>query len=86
MFGNSEDVTRIPPSAAQLQLTKVMQGAWVSFVNDPENGLSEFDWPQFEPGKKRLVRLGFEISPEPDFVRPEVYSGNCSDEVLAGGR
>jgi cholinesterase len=86
LFGNSEDVSGISPSDSQVQLTKVMQNAWLAFANDPVNGLSEFGWPQFEPEKETLVRLGFENSPEPDFVRPEVYSGKCSDVVLAGGR
>lgn len=86
LFGNSEDVSGIPPDSAQVQLTKVMQNAWLAFANDPVNGLSKFGWPQFEPGEATLVRLGFENSPEPEFVRPEVYSGNCSEVVLAGGR
>jgi cholinesterase len=86
LFGNSEDVSGIPASAPQARLTKVMQNAWLAFANDPVNGLSEFGWPRFEPGEKTLVRLGFEGSAEPDFVRPEVYSGNCSGVVLAGGR
>jgi cholinesterase len=86
LFGNSEDVSGIAASAAQVRLTKVMQDAWVAFANDPANGLSEFGWPRFETGKETLVRLGFENSPEPDFVKPEVYSWNCSGVVLAGGR
>jgi cholinesterase len=86
LFGTSEDVSGIPPSAPQARLTKVMQSAWLAFANDPAKGLSEFGWPQFEPGRKTLVRLGFDNSPEPDFVRPEVYSRNCSEVVLAGGR
>jgi cholinesterase len=85
LFGNSEDVSGISPSDSQVQLTKVMQNAWLAFANDPVNGLSEFGWPQFEPEKETLVRLGFENSPEPGFVRPEVYSEGCSDVVMAGG-
>lgn len=86
LFGNSGDVSGIPPSASQVQLTKVMQHAWFAFANDPVNGLSELGWPQFELGKKTLVRLGLENSPEPGFVKPEMYSGSCSNVVLAGGR
>lgn len=87
LFGNSsEDVTGIPSSAAQLKLENGMQGAWVSLTNNAENGLNDFNWPQSGPGKKTLVRLGFENSPEPDFVRPEAYRGNCSNVLLAGGR
>ena len=85
LFGNSEDVSGVSPNAEQVQLTRTMQSACVEFANDPVNGLSEFGWPKFAPGKETLVRLGFANVPEPEFVRPEVYSGNCSDVVLAGG-
>lgn len=86
LFGNSGDVSGIAPSADQEELTKIMQSAWVAFARDPENGLSEFGWPLYEAGEETMIRLGFENSPEPDFVRPEVYAGNCSGVVLAGGQ
>jgi hypothetical protein len=30
--------------------------------------------------------LGYQNSAVPDFVRPEVYSWNCSNVVLVGGQ
>jgi len=86
LFGTSEDFSGLAPSAEQVRLMKVMRVAWVAFATSPLNGLSRFRWPEFELGKETLVRLGFENRPEPEFVRPEVYSGHCSGVVLAGGR
>lgn len=86
LFGNSEEVSGIAPTVEQEQLTKVMQRAWVAFANDPVHGLERFGWPRYAPGEKTLVRLGYENSQVPDFVEPEVYSGNCANVTLAGGK
>ena len=86
LFGNSGDVSGIASTDAQLRLTEVMQSAWVAFARDPVGGLAKFGWPMFAPGEETLVRLGYENSVVPDFVRPEVYSWNCSNVVLAGGQ
>jgi cholinesterase len=86
LFGNSEDVSGIAVTAAQARLTEVMQKAWVTFANDPGSGLEVFGWPRFDPEEETLVLLGYQDSAVPDFVRPEVYSWNCSDVVLVGGQ
>jgi cholinesterase len=70
LFGNSEDVSGIAPTAAQVRLTEVMQSAWVAFARDPVEGLEGFGWPMYDPDRETLVRLGFENADEPDFVRP----------------
>jgi cholinesterase len=86
LFGNSEDVSGIATTAAQERLTDVMQKAWVAFAKDSVSGLEEFGWPRYAPEKKTLVRLGYQNSAVPDFVKPEVYSWNCSSVVLASGQ
>jgi cholinesterase len=86
LFGNSEDVSGIVTIAAQERLTDVMQKAWVAFADDPVNGLEGFGWPRFAPEEETLVRLGYQNSAVPEFVRTEVYSWNCSNVVLAGGQ
>lgn len=86
LFGNSEDVSGIPPIVAQDQLTEVMRRAWVAFANDPAHGLERFGWPRYAAGEETLVTLGHENSPAPDFGKPEVYSGNCSNKTLTGGK
>jgi len=85
-FGNSGDVSGIAPGEEQQELTGVMQRAWVAFARDPRGGLGEFGWPRYEEGERTVVRLGHEKSAVPDFVRPEVYSWNCSGVVLPGGQ
>lgn len=79
LFGNSGDVSGIAPSEAQEELTKVMQDAWVAFAEDPKRGLEKYGWPRFDPSEDTLVRLGYENSPVPDFVRPSLYSGDCAN-------
>lgn len=86
LFGKSGDVSGIAPSAEQEMLTGVMQSAWVAFAGDPHGGLEEFGWPRYAEGEETVVRLGYENSAVPGFVRPEVYRWNCSDVVLAGGQ
>jgi cholinesterase len=86
LFGNSEDVSGVATTAAQERLTDVMQKAWVAFAKDSVSGLEEFGWPRYAPGKETLVRLGYQNSAVPDFVKPEVYSWNCSSVVLASGQ
>jgi cholinesterase len=77
LFGNSGDVSGIEPSEEQRRLTGVMQRAWVKFARDSVRG--------FDPEEETLVLLGYQDSAVPDFVRPEVYSWNCSNVVLASG-
>lgn len=86
LFGNSGDVSGIAPSAEQEELTGVMQSAWVAFARDPRGGLEEFGWPRYEEGEETVIRLGYENSAVVEFVRPEMYSWNCSGVVLAGGQ
>lgn len=86
LFGNSGDVSGIPPDITQEQLTEVMQRAWVAFANDPVHGLEKFGWPRYAPEKETLVRLGYGNSHVPGFAKPEVYSGNCANVSLVGGQ
>ena len=86
LFGNSEYVSGVTPTAAQVRLTKVMQSAWVAFARDPVGGLDGVGWPKYDPDEETLVKLGFKNSDVVDFVRPEVYSWNCSNVVLVDGQ
>nr|OQO27277.1 hypothetical protein B0A51_04913 [Rachicladosporium sp. CCFEE 5018] len=85
LFGNSVDVSGIPPEPAQVQLTRVMQKAWVAFANDPKEGLKKYGWPRFDPAGKTLIRLGYENSAVPSFVLPSTYSAGCGNVTLSGG-
>lgn len=51
IIGNSEEVSGLPPSSEQVQLTKVMMKAWASFADDPVHGLTEqLGWPRYQVG------------------------------------
>ena len=73
IFGNSYGVSGIPPSNPEKQTTSWMQHAWVTFANDPANGLESIGWPQFDEGAKTLARLAYNNNPIPDYVEPSVY-------------
>ncbi|KAF7555920.1 hypothetical protein G7Z17_g1791 [Cylindrodendrum hubeiense] len=82
IFGASEDVSGIAPSAGQKKLTKIMQHAWYSFVDNPTSGLSDLGWPQFNTRQKSLVLLGNNTQPRVDFVKPSVYDAPCSTVTM----
>ncbi|KAL0939828.1 carboxylesterase [Colletotrichum truncatum] len=83
IFGASGDVSGIPPSETQRQLTRLMQSAWAAFANDPENGLSEvLGWPKFDLNGESLIVLGKGNDPEPQFVKPALYDAPCSTVTL----
>jgi len=85
IFDASEDVSGIPPEADQEALTELMQRAWFAFSDDPWNGLTnELGWPTFNPGRKSLVLLGKDNSPEPDFVYPVEYDDDCPIVTMGG--
>jgi len=35
-----------------------MQGAWVTFARDPQNGLTKLGWPRYDPSTDSLAQLG----------------------------
>ncbi|KAJ3564245.1 hypothetical protein NP233_g8425 [Leucocoprinus birnbaumii] len=46
------------PTTEELALSKYMQSAWVAFARDPQKGLSNFGWPNYDPATQSLVQLG----------------------------
>lgn len=78
LFGNSEEVSGLPSTCEQRELTRLMQRAWYSFANDSSLGLQrDMGWPQWEPGHDSLVLLGVDNSPEPRYGNPAVYDASC---------
>ncbi|KAF9012646.1 carboxylesterase [Cyathus striatus] len=53
----------IAPTPDELALSKYIQSAWVAFARDPENGLTEFGWPLYDPSTSTLVQLGNSENP-----------------------
>lgn len=77
VFGNSESVTGIQPTASQEKNTALMQHLWARFAEDPVDGLSRAGWPRFEPGLASLARFAYENSPEWSFFDPEALVDRC---------
>ena len=82
VFGNSEAVSGIAPSKAEVATTRLMQHAWARFADDPVNGLIELGWPQYVAGEKTLVEIAKDNKPEIRLVKPEKYDGKCDDVTL----
>lgn len=85
VFGASADVSGLPTTSEQRQLTGVVQKAWASFAEDPSAGVARvMGWPMFmgEDGRDSLVELGLGNSPTPGFVQPGKYDSPCSTVTL----
>ena len=83
VFGDSEDVTGLPPSVNQKKMTRLMQRVWFAFADDPARGLErEMGWPRFDARKKTLALLGVENVPEARFAYPSVYDAPCSTVTM----
>lgn len=78
VFGTSEDVTGLPPTADQENLTHIMQIAWASFANDPYYGLTSLGWPQFDQNEDSYILLGRDNHPSALFVSPSDWNTPCS--------
>jgi cholinesterase len=77
IFGASADVSGLPTSAPQRQLTQLMQKAWFAFASDPVNGLQELGWPVFDPNGETLAQLGLNNVPGVNFTSPATYAAAC---------
>lgn len=85
LLGTSEDVSGLPTSEDQREVTVWMQKAWASFAEDPRAGLdSVVGWPRFEDGAETLALIAKGNSPQIDFVRPELYSDVCAGIDYSG--
>lgn len=75
-FGTSG--TDNPDNEESAAVSKYFQSVWVAFAKDPENALTDqFGWPVYNEGEDSLVRLGWENSVKPNFVRGDAYDGPC---------
>lgn len=82
IFGNTLGVSGLPPSIPEEQTTALMQHAWTVFGEDPASGLHRIGWPEFDPSSDSLIRLAYNNSPVPNFVKPDVYAAPCSTIAL----
>lgn len=76
VFGTSDLLG--PNTALEKQTSEYMQGAWVAFAKDPENGLKDqYAWPTYETETDSLVQLGYEGNAEAVFAKGDAYDGDC---------
>ena len=79
VFGTAEDISGLPNTAAENELSAYMMKAWATFADDPRKGLSRcLGWPVYDPAKTTLVRLGYEDATNASFVNPIVYDAQCA--------
>lgn len=78
IFGASEDVTGLPPTVDQRNLTQIMQTAWAAFADDPLDGLTSLGWPHFDQNKDSYILLGKDNIPSAQFVAPSDWNTPCS--------
>ena len=70
--------TEIPASTREEKaFGKYMRGAWAAFVSDPEHGLRDYGWPEYNPSTESLVRLAYMNSTGLDVAFPKAYDGVC---------
>lgn len=85
VFGTSD--TYAPDTPEGSAVSKYLQSVWVAFAKDPEHALTEqFNWPPYVETEETLVRLGWENSAEPDFVRGDTYDKPCNPIAGAQGQ
>lgn len=88
IFGTAEDVSGVPNSPAENEVSRYMMRAWAAFARDPSQGLSEIGWPEYSPDKPTLARLAYNNQTAPSFVDPSMYDAECfamNDPSLAKG-
>ncbi|KAB8337212.1 hypothetical protein FH972_021514 [Carpinus fangiana] len=78
VFGTSQDVSGIAPSAQQQAVSRYMMKAWAAFASDPRDGLCKFGWPKLNVDGETLVRIAYDNFAGADFVKPSQYDQVCA--------
>jgi len=63
-------------------LVPVVQNAWGAFARDPQNGLTKYGWPKYDPTGNTLIRLGYNGLPKAEFVKSTLYDESCPPSRL----
>ncbi|RAL67691.1 hypothetical protein DID88_008432 [Monilinia fructigena] len=77
------NIANPPDTTEQTSIGKYMRGAWVAFAKDPENGLTNYGWPKYEPGKDTLIRLGYNNQTGANLANPSLYDAECPKVIVA---
>jgi hypothetical protein len=75
LFGTTAIVSGQQPTPDEAELGNKMRHVWATFAKDPAFGLWQpgIEWPNFDPERVTLVRLGYNNSPNIDFTDPADY-------------
>ncbi|KAF7874913.1 hypothetical protein EAF04_002087 [Stromatinia cepivora] len=71
------NIANPPETTEQIAIGKYMRGAWAAFAKDPENGLTNYGWPKYEPGKDTLIRLAYNNQTGINIANPSLYDADC---------
>ncbi|KAF9562982.1 carboxylesterase [Agrocybe pediades] len=55
VFGTYNQSVTIPATPAEIALSKFMQGAWVAFARNPQEGLLSLGWPMYNQPKHHFA-------------------------------
>ena len=58
VFGTYNSSPFGPPTDVEISFSRYVQGAWVAFARDPQQGLTNYGWPRYNPNTASLVQLG----------------------------
>ena len=79
VYGTAPDITGLPNTPQEDEVTAYMMKAWAAFAADPQNGLSDdLGWPMYDPAKETLVRLAYQDQTNASFVNPAIYDAQCA--------
>lgn len=77
IFGTAQDVTGSLNTAEENATSRLMMKAWAAFGEDPEQGLSDFGWPEWDSSDETLFRIGNNNNAAPDYADPAIYDSVC---------
>jgi cholinesterase len=82
ILGGSQDASGLPMSQEQRETSSLFQQAIAAFAEDPQNGLSQFGWPRFDPETESWIEIAMGNKPEVSFARPDEYDKRCPEIVM----
>jgi len=66
-----------PMTSDEDRTAKYIRGAWSSFAKDPENGLTSYGWPKYDPTQDTLIRIAYNNTEGPNLINPYRYDADC---------